>query len=298
MTTLTVDVPATLSNLGPGYDTLGLALDLRNRFHFSVAPGWSAEGQAVDPDSHLALRTAREAAARWGGVLPGLHVTQTERVPRARGLGSSATARVAGLIAALQLGGAQADPTEQLAFLAQGEGHPDNVAPALLGGLAVVALDGEAVMHRTWPAPALEVALAVPRLEVSTAAARKILPTQVPHDDAVFNLGRLAFLLTGLLRGDAKALRYGLHDRLHQRWRAELIGPVEQAFDAALAAGALGAFVSGSGSTLAAFVPEGGPTLQVAEALAAPFRGPNGPGADALVARPSSEGVVWATGAR
>lgn len=271
---MVVSVPGTLSNLGPGYDALGLAVSLTNRFTFRFdAPGFSAQGAPIEPDDHLTLATARRAAEAFGVELPSLHVRQEEQVPRARGLGSSATARVAGLLAAMSLRPAPVPVEEQLAFLCAEEGHPDNVTPALLGGLCVVGFEGERLHHlRLAPPEGLAVALCVPDLEVSTPEARRILPAAVSHQDAAFTAGRMAFLMAGLLGGRHEALAIGAQDRLHQDHRASLIGPVEQAFEAARAAGALASFVSGSGSTLASLVPAGGPVQRVAEALCGPFR--------------------------
>jgi homoserine kinase len=267
----TVRVPATLSNLGPGYDVLGLALSIHNVFRFTEAAEWAADGAPVDPDTHLCLRTARAASERFGGVLPCLAVEQDEQVPRSRGLGSSATARVAGLLAWAHISGRSVSLDEQIALLAEGEGHPDNVVPALVGGLTLCAEVEGAVRHLRLDPPALRVALAVPEVQVETAAARRLLPERVPHADAVFNVARVGWLLAGLLGDDPEAVAIGLHDRLHQPYRSELIGPVEEAFAAARDAGAMGAFISGSGSTLAAFVSESGDAPRVAGALCAPF---------------------------
>ena len=178
-------------------------------------------------------------------------------------MGSSATARVAGLLAYQHFAG-PVDETEALAFLTEQEGHPDNVAPALLGGLVVCG----AVPVRLSIAP-VRIALCVPDKEVSTPLAREALPAQVAHGDAVATLGALGQLLVGLVQGDFAALQRGVHDRLHQPYRAPLIGPVEQAFEAARAEGGA-PFISGSGSTLAAFVRDD--ALPVAEALARPLR--------------------------
>jgi len=268
---LVVTVPATLSNLGPGYDTLGLALSLLNRFEFEPGDDWRAEGATVDPDAHLTLRTARRAVEHFGGDLPGLHVRQQEHVPRSRGLGSSATARVAGLLAALELGGVRAPLDDQLTFLAAEEGHPDNVVPAMVGGLAVVDVREGGVAHLRLAPPKLHVAICVPDVEVPTDEARRLLPSSVSRDDAVFNLRRLGFLLVGLLEGVDGAVTSGLDDRMHQSCRAPLIGPVDQAFARAKASGALGAFISGSGSTLAAFCHGDELAAQVAEAMASAF---------------------------
>lgn len=251
-----IEVPATLSNLGAGYDVLGLAIDVVNRFVVD-------EGFEPSPGSELVVSTARRAAERFGGSVPPLVVSQQEQVPRSRGMGSSATARVAGLLAYEHFVGPV--PRDQaLAFLTEQEGHPDNVAPALLGGLVVCG--GQPV---PLPIAPIRVALCVPDREVSTPVAREALPEQVLHADAVATLGALGQLLVGLTQGDFAAVRRGVHDRLHQPYRAPLIGPVEACFAAARAAGGA-PFISGSGSTLAAFVTRD--ALSVAEAMAAPLR--------------------------
>jgi homoserine kinase len=262
---LHIDVPATLANLGSGFDALGLAVSLGNTFHVARGP-WSVDGRPLDPADHLVLATAREVAVRVAGREVPFALTVDERVPRARGLGSSATARVAGLLAGLALVDAELPIADQLRFLADAEGHPDNAWPALLGGLVIC---GE-LPKKITIAPGWRLALCVPEVEVSTPLARRALPDRVPHVDAVHNLRAVALLVAGLIDGDGDAIRAGVSDRLHQPWRAPLIGPVESCFDGARALGAA-PFVGGSGSTLAAFVPPGIDALAVASALAAPF---------------------------
>ena len=284
---LRVSVPATSANLGPGYDVLGLAVGLRNRFDFSRADRWSAEGEDLDPEDHLALHTAVRAAAHFGATCPPLSVTQDEQIPRARGLGSSATARVAGLAAALHFGHIEVPLDDQLAFLADEEGHPDNAVPARIGGLTLCGLHDGALHTARFDPPDLWVALCIPGHEVQTDAARRLLPESVPHADAVHNVSAVAFLLAGLVSGRTDLIRPGLSDRLHQPYRAPLIGPVDAAFDAANAAGALGAYVSGSGSTLAALVPADGDPQAVGEAMAGCFDAP----CRVLALRPEPEGV-------
>ena len=288
---LDITVPATLSNLGPGYDTLGLAVSLLNRFQFTLADDWRVGGEVVAPAQQLTLATAQRAAHHFGGDLRGLHVVQTERVPRARGLGSSATARVAGLQAALTLCGLEVPLSEQLAFLCGEEGHPDNVVPALVGGLVIVEEDEGRVEHLRLPPPKLSVALCIPDREVRTDEARRILPAEVSRGDAIFNLRRLGFLLVGLLQEHEEGVRHGLHDRLHQPWRAPLVGPVEAAFAGAMEAGALGAFISGSGSTLAAFCTSDDVATMAAAALARPFAR-EGVACEQLVVRPVARGAL------
>lgn len=251
-----LDVPATLANLGAGYDTLGAAVGLHNTFH--VEPGcWGA--------ADLVVETARRAGERFGEDCPPFRITQEERVPRSRGLGSSATARVAGLLAWRTLTDRRPPLSEQLDFLAGEEGHPDNVWPALLGGLVVCG----AIPRRLPIHESVTVAVVSPTFEVPTTEARAALPASVPHADAVANLRSLALLIFGLQEGDADALRHGVSDRLHQPYRSSLLGPVEEAFDGARALGAA-PFVSGSGSSIAAFVV-GQDAEAVAQAMAIPY---------------------------
>jgi len=286
---LTLSVPATTANLGPGYDVLGMALSVRNAFRFEEADTFQAGGIPVSPTEHLALATAVRAASHFGGQLPPLAISWREAVPRSRGMGSSATVRVAGLAAALHFTGIEIPLRDQLTFLSREEGHPDNVVPARVGGLTLSAsVEGE-IVHRRFDPPQLSVALCIPDHEVETAAARAILPETVPHHDAVFTVSRIAFLIAGLVSGDADAVSRGLADRLHQPYRKTLIGPVDAVFDAAVRAGALGAFISGSGSTLAALVGEGDPAA-VAKAMAGVFQGEGIP-CRAQVVTPAMDGL-------
>ena len=270
-------VPATLSNLGPGFDVLGMAVALFNRF--DVSPLDEGVFEAVDApvagSEHLLVRTARRAAEAFGAPLPcGLRVQQQDRVPWSRGLGSSATARVAGWIAWSHVTGVVPPMDEALAFLSEEEGHPDNVVAAMLGGItAGCPTDSGFQSLRLAPPAGLRVALCIPAVEVSTDAARGVLPEAYPREDAVFNGKRLAFLVHGLLTGDPTSLRVGQEDRLHHPYRAGLIGPVDEVIAGACQAGAASAFISGSGSTMAAFVldPQQD-AVAVVEAMAAPFR--------------------------
>lgn len=296
MSQIVVEVPATLSNLGPGFDVLGMAVDISNRFEFRVLDEprrFEAYQRQIEPRKHLALKTIIDACAEFGGELPGgLAVEQVEDVPRSRGLGSSATARVAGLVAWSAITGVRPDLASALAFLAKGEGHPDNAVPAMVGGLTLCAETDGGLVHRRFDPPDLQVALCIPDRTVETAAARKVMPLQYSRDDVVFSTSRIALLLTGLLTGDDDALRVGCEDRIHQPYRKPLIGPVDDALDAARQAGAVAAFISGSGSTLAAFVR--GDARAVSRAMAVPFETAN-VRCQTRTARPSARGA-WPSG--
>lgn len=290
----TVRVPGSLSNLGPGFDLLGLAVGLHNRF--TVTPGGPPDRVTTDrgpAEDHLLVRTLRAAERHFGrAVEVGFHVEGRDGVPWSRGLGSSATARVAGLRAWEALTGASLDVGDALAFLTAEEGHPDNVVAAWTGGCTLAVQVEEGVVVRRVPLPSgLRIALAVPAVEVSTEAARAVLPASVPLADAVFTAGRLALLLEGLRSGDADLLGLGQRDRLHQDRRATLIGPVDVALEAAREAGAAAAFISGSGSTLAALVLGETDAEAVAEALARPFA-PQGVRCEVRVVSPDQDGAV------
>jgi homoserine kinase len=292
-----VTVPGTLSNLGSGFDVAGMAVDVYNQFVFNAEP--PGEGLLVDqrpPAADDAVISAMLAAeASFGGRMPkNLHISTAVQVPRRRGLGSSATARVAGTIAYLQLNQIEASVERVLAFLAELEGHPDNAAPALLGGFCVARAAASGVTARSFRPPAeLAVALCIPSVEVSTDDARRVLPEAPSRADAVFALGHFGTLVAGLLTGDEAAIGEGLHDRLHEPWRKPLIGPVDEAFSAARREGAAGAFISGSGSTLAAFVLGGRVNPQrIADVMRVVFK-EHGIKAEARVVRPVPLGA-WA----
>lgn len=260
-----VDVPATTANLGAGYDTLGLALDLVNRVELDALdrPGveLTVEGEGADTlpagrDNRFVV--ALETGLRWAlGELPpgvGWRIAMKNRIPLARGLGSSAAATVAGLVAANALAGDALDQRRLLSLAIEIEGHPDNVTAALLGGFVVVALaDGHAEAIRFDPPRDLRCVVFIPRLELQTAAMRAALPHDVPLRDAVFNLGRVALGVAGIATGRYELLRLATEDRLHEPYRAAVYPALPKLVAAAREAGAIGACLSGAGSSVVAF---------------------------------------------
>ena len=184
----------------------------------------------------------------------GLKVTMHNRIPLSRGLGSSSTAIVAGLMAANYLTGSTLTKEQLVNYATEIEGHPDNVAPALLGGFTVSYMaHNKANSLRFIPAHELRFIAAVPSEPLSTARAREAIPETVSHKDAVFNAGRSALLVSALLTGEYKYLPDALEDRLHQPYRMPLITGTQAVFKAAKNAGAYGAIISGAGSTLMAY---------------------------------------------
>jgi homoserine kinase len=288
-----IRVPATSANLGPGFDCLGVALTLHNELEVSwvdegtrghdlagCAVEVTIEGEGADAlphdRSHLAVRALEHGLDALGGdTAPArLHLRQVNRVPLARGLGSSSAAIVAGLAAALALRGKPLDRAWLLEHAMHLEGHPDNVAPAIYGGATAAFVDetGRAGCLALAP-PDLRVAVAIPGLHVSTAKARAALPSQIPLADAVFTISRAALLAASLASGRYDLLREACRDRLHTPYRAPLVGPFDAVAAAALEAGAAGVFISGSGPTMAAFTTGVLASAQhIAECMAAVFR--------------------------
>ena len=205
---------------------------------------------------HPAYRAARFVAELVGESDAHFRLVQENSIPPTRGLGGSAAALVGGAVAANDLFGGQIAPPDLLNIVCELDGHPDNAAPALLGGLVIGTLTPVGVSAVRLEPKDLKVVVSVPDFAVSTTAARRALPDSVPHRDAVFNVGRSGLLLGALATGEYHLLRVAMQDRLHQPYRSHLITGLEDVIDAALANGAHGACLSGSGPTVLAFAPE------------------------------------------
>ncbi len=269
-----VDVPATTANLGPGFDCLGAALDLDNRFELRCIEGGSerfdliiegSEGAHLrgGPDN-LVYRAAQRVWREAGEEPVALEARVRLVVPPARGLGSSATAIVAGLMGANALVGEPLSQEKLLELAIDIEGHPDNVVPSLVGGLCMTA---KAASHRwrvvrcEW-SDQVKAVVAIPSIRLTTSEARRAMPRSIPIPDAVMNLGALTLLLQGLRTGNGDLIADGMHDRLHEPYRWGLIQGGRAVREAAIAAGAWGCVISGAGPTLLALC-----TPAVAEAV-------------------------------
>ena len=259
---ISVRVPATSANLGPGYDAVGLALSLSMRISLERAPQPLVEVHGVGADlvpkgkDHPAYRAARFVADELGEHDAHFHLIQENDIPPARGLGGSAAALVGGAVAANDLLGRAMAPPDLLNLVCDLDGHPDNAAPALLGGLVIGTLTPEGIKSVRLEPKGLKAVVAVPDFEVSTTAARHALPDSVPHRDAAFNVGRAGLLLGALATGEYDLLRVAMQDRLHQPYRSHLIPGLEDVIEAACKNGAYGSCLSGSGPTVLAFAPE------------------------------------------
>lgn len=265
---VTVLTPATSANLGPGFDSLGLALRLYNRFVIEEggddplcpsievlgAPGASL---STGPDN-LFFRAFALLFERQLALLPAVRIRMIIDIPPGCGLGSSATAVVGGLVAANELLRARdlAVPKEELLALAveaEAGNHPDNVAPALLGGLVATTIVGGKIRAvKTLFPDALKAIIFTPSFPMDTVEGRKLLPTSYSKADVTFNTGRVALLLTALQTGRYELIGEAMQDRLHQPYRQALFPAMPDIIEAAIAAGAHGASLSGGGSSLIA----------------------------------------------
>lgn len=278
-------VPATSANLGPGFDSFGLALDLHNRFEASLADDWSVvvEGEGVDvlrTDSGNRVATAMARAFEALGR-PELRaaIGCVNRIALGNGLGSSSSAIVGGILLAEQLVGESLGDDGVLQLAAEIEGHPDNVAAALRGGFTVCWNDaGQFRTARFQPARGLAAVVVVATGELSTTTARRMLPEAVPHADAAFNVAHAGLLAASIATGRPELLGAALEDRLHEPYRASAVADLKQVHDILRDAGAAGVALSGAGPTVIGLVAgdtdEGAHHLaeQVAERAAAPVR--------------------------
>ncbi|WP_062297699.1 homoserine kinase [Demequina maris] len=254
-----VSVPATAGNLGPGFDALGMALGLVDDLEVravassSVSVEIEGEGAASLPrdESHLVVQALRAALDHVGASQTGLEIRAVNRIPHGRGLGSSAAAVVAGIVAARSLiAEPEALPAEEVLTLANAfEGHPDNAAPAIYGGATVAWKDASGVHARPLVvSDEIETAVLVPGSTLPTKEARAVLPARVPHVDAAFNVGRAA-LLVNALAGRPEDLFAATEDKLHQNYRVDVLGPAS-AMVKELRSRGLAAVVSGAGPSV------------------------------------------------
>lgn len=257
----TYRVPASTTNLGHGFDCLGIALGLANHISVTAEGATVTAPGAADPGLQPMAEQVRAACAQaWGVTIPGFAVRVTGEVPIARGMGSSATILCGVAAACRELAGLPADPGAILEIAAAIEGHPDNVAAAVLGGVTVIgAVTDDGKTRLRWAKievpESLTAVVAIPPFEVKTSEARRILPQELSRAEAIKGLQRTALITAALAQGRAADLRGLFADAWHERFRAPLNPGFIEARAAADAAGAVGTIISGSGSTVLSFAP-------------------------------------------
>lgn len=290
-----VEVPATTANLGPGFDTLGMSLEIYNEVAVEEIDsgldievlGYGSDELARD-ENNLIYKVMEKVFKEVSYQPKGLRITLNNRIPLARGLGSSAAAIIGGLIAANRLAGDRLSHRELLNLATKIEGHPDNVAPALLGGVVISILKGEEVIYKKVQVPELKVVVCIPDYQLSTSRSREVLPSKVEFEDAVFNISRTGLLISALLTEDYKLISEALDDKLHQPYRQNLVPGLKEIIEG-LGKDALGVTLSGSGPTVVAFTLEG--EKEIGEKMVSIFS-EHGVEADYLITNPTNGGAI------
>lgn len=252
-------MPATSANLGPGFDSLGIALSLRNTVYMEESDELSisaSDGTKIPTDkNNLIYKSVEKLYRLCGKTLHGLILRQENRIPMTRGLGSSSACIVAGLAGANRMLANPLSTAEIINLAARLEGHPDNSTPAILGGLTVAVLEENVVYSLKVPvADTIRFAAFIPNFELKTEASRAALPKQVSRADAVYNLSRAALMTASLFCGRLDNLKAAAGDRLHQPYRTGLIRGAEKVFGFAYGLGAYAVYISGAGPTIMAMV--------------------------------------------
>ena len=291
---VTVRAPATTGNMGPGFDCLGMALDIWNSVSVEVGEsGFVVHGEGADElplgTSNLVYKSFRLPFQEADRRVPEARIICENGIPLARGLGSSSAATVAGLVAGNELCGRPLNQEDILRLAADLEGHPDNVYPALLGGCQIVVRDGSRLLSSPVPIPReLRAVAFVPNVPMSTEQARSLLPEQVPRQDAVYNIGRVGLLVRAFATDDFTHLAVATQDRLHQPARQSMFPAMKVILRAALDAGALGVFLSGAGSSVLALTKGKEMTIGYEMAEAASKAGVDG---SVKITRPTEQGA-------
>lgn len=270
MNKITVRVPATTANIGPGFDSMGCALALYNYITCKVLPAGKLVitgcPEPYQNEENLAVQGYRAVLSRLGLPNEGLSLNIRAEIPVCRGLGSSAALIAGGAAAANLLHGSPLPPAELLEVTNEIEGHPDNLAPAIYGGLtASLVEDGKPRTVKLPLSPTLRWVAAIPDFELSTHLARAVLPKEVAFVDAVYNASHGAVLVGALGRGDRELIAMALRDRLHQPYREKLIPEYNKVKTAAEQCGAIAFCISGAGPTLLALTDEASFAAQFAE---------------------------------
>jgi homoserine kinase len=283
---VTIRVPATVANLGPGFDILALAVQLQNEVEawtepgggISIDPGPGSPAELSDPARNLISRALLSACEATGVTIPGVGIRCHNAIPFGRGLGSSAAAVLSGVLAANALAGLGWDEQQVIDHAARIEGHPDNVGAAMLGGMVICAGAGSVVQVAV--PERLRAVLFIPDAEMGTEAARQVVPTSFSREDAVRNAARCALLVTAMLTDRPALLAEAMRDCWHQPARSVLMPHLPLLIEAALGAGAQGACLAGAGPSVLALCTEEGTRVAAAMADAAGELGVNGHAAE------------------
>ncbi|GAA0718072.1 homoserine kinase [Clostridium malenominatum] len=247
-----VIVPATSANLGPGFDCLGVAFNFYNKFYIEESK------EFVDNDDNLVNLSAQKVFNKFGYKEKYLNIKIEGNIPQSRGLGSSATCIVAGIMGANKILGDILSQDEIIKIATEIEGHPDNVTPAIVGGLTAAIMNEDRVYYeKLILRKGIKFISLTPDFKLSTSDARKVLPKEVSYKDAIFNVGRVALTMGALANGNFEQLRISCEDKLHQPYRSRLIRNYDKIISKCKELNSLGVFLSGAGPTIMALIEEG-----------------------------------------
>ncbi len=258
-----IQIPATSANVGPGFDCLGLALDLFNDIEYELF-GNSGDLEIViqgegkkslsKGEDNLVYASYKKVFEYLGKKPLGIKIKQTNRIPLSRGLGSSSAAIVGGIVLANEILNKPLDNKQMLKIAVEIEGHPDNVAPALLGGFVISFKTNEDIISKKINVPEeILTTVIVPEFQLSTKDSREILPKMVPMEDAIFNISRASLLVSSLITEDYEKIKYSFKDKLHQNYRGSLIPGLLEVIDEAEKMDILGITLSGAGPSIIIF---------------------------------------------
>ncbi|WP_017211545.1 homoserine kinase [Clostridium beijerinckii] len=258
---ITVRVPATSANMGPGFDTLGIALNLYNDFGFrEIEDGLKFNGMPEEfcNEDNIIYKAMKYCFDKAGYKIKGLEISEIKQdVPVSRGLGSSSTCIVGGLVGANEILGKKFSEEELLEMAVEIEGHPDNVAPALLGGMVVAIVDENKTYYdKINVKNGIKFVSIIPNFRLSTEEARKVLPKEISLKDGVYNVSRAALMVACFSSGKYELLRYACKDAFHQNYRSKLIPGFEEVYNKSYELGALACYLSGAGPTIMAIIDE------------------------------------------
>lgn len=253
-----VKVPATTANLGPGFDTLGLALNIYNIISFEeIDSGVEILGvpDEYNNEDNLIYKSMVKTFGEMGYKTTGIRIIVEGDIPVSRGLGSSAACIVGGIVGACEIAKKKLAKEDILKIATEIEGHPDNVAPAIFGGLVISIVDGHNILYNSFNIEAKFKFLAlIPDFSLSTEKARSVLPKNIAHKDAVDNVGRVSMLLSAFSNGRLDLFKYALRDNLHQPYRGKLMENYFDIMEKCEELGALGSYLSGAGPTIMSLV--------------------------------------------
>lgn len=256
-----VRVPATSANMGPGFDSLGIALDLYNDFEFKeLEDGLKFNGipEEFCNEENIIYQAMKYCFDKVGYKIKGLEISEIKQdVPISRGLGSSSTCIVGGLVGANEILGRKFSKDELLEMAVEIEGHPDNVAPALLGGMVVAITEEKKTFYdKVEIKGGIKFVSIIPNFRLSTEKARSVLPKEISLKDGIYNVSRAALMVACLSSGKYSLIKHACKDAFHQNYRSKLISGFEEVYNKSYELGALGCYLSGAGPTIMAIIDE------------------------------------------